>query len=246
MTRARRSKQLVLAFPCRWGGARRVAGRKRDSERSCASHKKRDKFEQRLPVHVTLKLAKDLPTLRRGPTHYTLRQVLILGAEHDGFRLVHYAAMGNHIHLVCEADDSEKLARGMRRLCALIARTLNRWWERHGRVFAQRFHSHVMRTPTEVRNALAYVLKNAHHHKLMLATELDPFSSAAWFDGWRRTPRGLETRATIALLPLAQSWLMTIGWKLLGLLEPGGGPNPLITGRRRTHAPRRGLPRRPL
>jgi REP element-mobilizing transposase RayT len=92
--------------------------------RACRN-KKRDEFEERLPVHVTLRLAKGLPTLRRGHTHYVLRQVLIAGAQHDGFRLVHYGAMGNHIHIVCEADHHERLARGMQGVCVRIARTLN-------------------------------------------------------------------------------------------------------------------------
>src|SRR5262249_31327213 len=154
MSRARRTTQQELDFPCRWGGSRRGAGRKRIEDRSCESHKKREQFEKRSPVHVTLKIVKGAPTLRRGPSHYMLRQTIILGAEHDGFRVAHYAAMGNHIHLVCEADNSEKLARGMQGLTVRIARMLNRWWERGGKVFAQRFHSRVMHTPTEVRNVL--------------------------------------------------------------------------------------------
>ena len=222
MTRTRRSKQEVLAFPNGRGGARRGAGRKRIAERARVSHKKRDEFEKRLPVHVTLRLAERLPTLRRGPTHYVLRQVLVAGAEREGFRLVHYSAMGNHIHLVCEADDWRKLARGIQGLCVRIARTLNQWWERRGKVFADRFHSHALRSPTEVHHALGYVLRNAHHHKLVLEDELDPFSSAAWFDGWSCG----NARTAVARLPLAQTWVMNVGWKRLGLLDPEEDPDP--------------------
>ena len=75
MTRTRRPKQQTLAFISRRGGARRGAGRKPVAEHACVSHKKRAEFEERLPVHVTLRLAKGLPTLRRGHTHYVLRQV---------------------------------------------------------------------------------------------------------------------------------------------------------------------------
>jgi REP element-mobilizing transposase RayT len=76
-----------------------------------------------------------LPTLRKKSTHYVLRTALARGAKHDGFRVVHYSAMGNHVHLVCEADDNEHLSRGMQGLCVRVARTLNRWWERRGTVF---------------------------------------------------------------------------------------------------------------
>ena len=218
MTRVQRVKQRMLTFASR-GGARRGAGRKPVGERACVSHKKREKFLDRLPVHVTLRLADGLRSLRRGPTHYVLRQVIAAGAERDGFRVVHYSAMRNHIHLLCEADNHVRLARGVQGLKVRIARRLNQWWGRRGKVFADRFHSHVLHTPTEVRNALMYVLKNAHHHKLLLPGQLDPFSSAAWFDGWK----GIEPKSN-ALLPIARTRLMTDGWRKRGLLDPDGVP----------------------
>jgi len=58
---------------------------------------------------------------------------------------------------------------------------------------ADRYHLHVLRTPREVRNALAYVLLNARRHLakrgLRLAHAIiDPASSGRWFDGWRSGP----------------------------------------------------------
>jgi hypothetical protein len=82
MTRTRRPKQQGLAFIRRRVGRRRGAGRKPVATRACVSHKKRDEFEERLPVHATLHLANGLPTLRRGHTHSVLRQALTAGAQH--------------------------------------------------------------------------------------------------------------------------------------------------------------------
>jgi REP element-mobilizing transposase RayT len=153
--------------------------------------------------------------LRKKSTHYVLRTALSKGAERNGFRLVHYSAMGNHVHLVCEAGDKTRLSRGMQGLCVRIAHALNRWWERHGTVFADRFHATILRSPTQVRNALVYVLRNAHHHKLLLAHELDPFSSAAWFEGWREP--GAPIAASKNPFAIAKTWLLTEGWRRVGL-----------------------------
>ena len=70
----------------------------------------------------------------------------------------------DHAHFVVEADDKLSLANGMKSLGARFARCVNRVYERAGRVLATRFHHVVKRTPTEVRNALAYVLLNARKH----------------------------------------------------------------------------------
>jgi hypothetical protein len=55
---------------------------------------------------------------------------------------------------------------------------------RRGPVFDERFHSHVLRTPAEVRNAMRYVLGNfashaARRNEPMREGWVDPFSSAA-------------------------------------------------------------------
>jgi hypothetical protein len=43
----------------------------------------------------------------------------------------------------------------MQGLAVRIARGLNRFWKRKGRVFADRFHSRPLHTPRETRNAIA-------------------------------------------------------------------------------------------
>ena len=41
---------------------------------------------------------------------------------------------------------------------------MNRVFKRSGAVLAERYHVRVLRTPREVRNALAYLLLNARRH----------------------------------------------------------------------------------
>src|SRR5207247_3135204 len=84
--------------------------------------------------------------------------------------------MGNHIHLIVEADTSESLSRGMQGLCIRLAKALNRLMDRSGTVFSDHFHSRILKTPTELVNAIAYVLGNHAHH---FGTDDARYSSAA-------------------------------------------------------------------
>jgi hypothetical protein len=58
-----------------------------------------------------------------------------------------------------------------------IGRGLNRALGRNGKVLHERYHARALRTPTEVRNAINYVLNNHHHHTGLASA--DPFTSVA-------------------------------------------------------------------
>jgi hypothetical protein len=45
-----------------------------------------------------------------------------------------------------------------------VAKRLNRVMRRGGKVLDDRYHAHILRTPTEVRRARAYLLQNARRH----------------------------------------------------------------------------------
>ncbi len=84
---------------------------------------------------------------------------------------------GNHLHFLVEAENTRALSRGMQGLTIRMAKALNRVMQRRGKVFADRFHAHVLRTPTEVRNALAYVRRNHAIHAARGAHDGRPASS---------------------------------------------------------------------
>ena len=190
-------------------------------------------------MHITLRIEDGLKKLRNRREYETVREALVAGADRFGMRLVEFAVLSNHVHLVCEADDERALARGMKGLCVRIARALNRLWERVGSVFSDRYHAHVLKTPREVRNALNYVLHNAAQHGARLGGP-DPCSSGAWFDGWRHdlditrvasespTTRALIRVASASPLPRALTWLLRIGWRRHGSLDPV--PRPFTRG----------------
>jgi REP element-mobilizing transposase RayT len=179
------------------------------------AHRPRKLVAKRNPLHVTMRLVESLPSLRGRVEHQVLRDALRAGCDRFGFRLVHYSAQSNHLHLVCEAQDKSSLARGIQALAVRIARALNRLWRRTGRLFADRYHARELKSPTEVRNVLAYVLLNAQRHGKEIKGLLDPCSSAILFTGWRE----LRTTGKPNWLACASTWLLGKGWRLLGTLS---------------------------
>jgi hypothetical protein len=89
----------------------------------------------------------------------------------------------------------------------------------------------MLETPKKVRNALRYVLLNARRHAAATskAVRLDPASSARWFDGWKRKENvtaGVSATASREGPPVARArtWLLTVGWRRHGLIDPADVP----------------------
>ena len=112
-----------------------------------------------------------------------------------------------------------------------IARRLNALAGRHGRVLADRFHAHVLRTPREVRHALLYVLNNARKHGAQRGvsyepTWLDPYSSARRFEGWSRPAvTGIEPDPDPPPWVSPSTWLLRTGWRRYGPLPVAEVPS---------------------
>jgi REP element-mobilizing transposase RayT len=171
-------------------------------------------------VHVTTRVRAGLPSLRG-----QLEQVVLLGAfrsgcERFGFRLVHFAVLGSHMHYVVEAGGRRSLTAGLRGLHVRVARRLNRLWGRRGSVFPDRFHERILRSPREVRAGLSYVLHNAQKHGVRQRPgEPDRCSSGRWFDGWRDARPA--TGPVACPVARERTWLLTTGWRRRGLLVLG-------------------------
>jgi REP element-mobilizing transposase RayT len=174
-----------------------------------------------------------VPSLRTVAFVHEFRRSLALASERLNFRVAHYSLQGDHAHLIVEAHGKEALANGMKSIAARLARAVNRVCGRRGPVLDGRYHSRLLRTPREVRRALAYVLLNARRHlqkrrrKASFAPRvlLDPASSARWFDGWRPevASRLPEARAHQEVAR-PRTWLLRVGWRRHGLVDPAEGP----------------------
>lgn len=216
--RGSRSKRAAQGefFARTWGGPRKGSGRKRGAPRKQVEHRTRESFGRARPVHVTLNLVEGLPNLRERAAYRALVAALGAASERLGQRVVHWSVLRNHLHLLVEAQDREALSRGMQGLGVRIARALNRYWRRRGKVLADRYHAHVLKSPREMRTALVYVLHNARGHRAIRAG-LDAYSSSWWFDGW--LGGAPSQRAAIerpAWLRRARTWLFAQGWRRWG------------------------------
>lgn len=106
---------------------------------------------------MTLRAVRGLPTLRTAHLCPALRRGLG-AASADAFRIVHFTIQANHVHLLVEAVGTQAPGRGMQGLGVRLAKAVNRRLGRRGRVWSDRFHARLLRTPREVRDGLVYVL----------------------------------------------------------------------------------------
>jgi REP element-mobilizing transposase RayT len=233
MRRKKRKKpmpvQLTLDHarkPTGHGGWRPGAGRPRG--RKVASREVREEFAERLPLHVTWRIAEGVPSLRKERVLDAIRKVFEKHANRHDFRVVEFNVLGNHMHLVVEAAGREALRRRLQGLAVRLARAINKVLGRKGKLFAERYHARALETPREVRNVLRYVLLNARHHAADRGEKLarywvDPYSSAPWFDGWRDRIRSdapwlARLRNRPRPTATARTWLLRTGWRKHGLL----------------------------
>jgi REP element-mobilizing transposase RayT len=206
--RRRGKVQLELPAASGWGGARAGAGRKLIAARPSPPHRPRPLHVARWPVHVTLRARDAIPSLRSTRVFSSLRDSL--AASHkSAFRVVHFSVQSDHIHLVVEGDAPVALVRGLQGLAGRCAKAVNRAAGRRGRVWSSRYHARALRTPTEARRGLVYVLLNFRKH-LRASPGVDPRSSGPWFAGWR-TPTPAPRESPPIASP--RTWLATTGWR---------------------------------
>jgi REP element-mobilizing transposase RayT len=222
----------LLLEPRGRGGARPGAGRKPKPGRRSVPHRAREPFNHRYPIHVTMRMEQHVWNLRTRRCFRVIHRAFTFACDSLGCRIIDYSAQRNHIHLIVEAKDHCWLSRGMQGFCVRVARGLNKVMGESGRVFADRYHVRVLRTPREVRSARAYVLQNARRHAAQAGIAyvpgwVDPFSSAKFFDGWKRRvdcEDGIDLVATGPPVVAPKTWLLTTGWRRWGLVDPSEVP----------------------
>ena len=202
----KRTAQLALRFRQRCKRRGNV-GRPPNGDRAGISHLRREELSRHHAVHVTLRTVAGVSGMRRQRVVAALEEAFRQARVRFGMRIVHYSVQGNHLHLIVEADDRAALAKGMQGLAIRVAKTLNRLFARFGRVWADRYHAHVLRSRREAANALRYVLGNFAHHARQWGKEVvryaDAFSSVRFL--------GLPTPDAPVTLP--RTWLLRLGWR---------------------------------
>ena len=198
-----RMKVAQQELPFRqWGGARKSAGRKRQSARPNVPHRPRQGFRKGA-LHVTLRKRREVWNLCTHRCFRALSWAFARGCERFGFRLVEFSVQGNHIHCIVEAPDAQTLGRAMKGLEVRMARALNKVMRRNGPVFADRYHAHLLSSPRQAANAIRYVLENwivhAERNGEPVPTGVDPYCSAASRDSGPLLVAG------------AQWWMLGVG-----------------------------------
>ena len=222
-----RSKQLTFARTGGWGGKRRGAGRKNLS--GTVNHMARPEVQAKWPLQITMRLAPEVLSLRRQSLLKAFADSAH-GAKSFGLKVNEFSILGNHFHLIAEASSNENLSRGMQSLLIRLAKSVTRLARELNRplttaVFAGRYHLRVLKTPTEMKNALAYVLLNEAKHGGRHPS-LSVFSSSFRFKGWGHFKIKFSTKEIQKIedfwhelgrleqsLSTAESWLQRVGWQ---------------------------------
>jgi REP element-mobilizing transposase RayT len=231
------------------GGKRRGAGRPPKGERAGSPHTRRPVLKARFPVHVVLRVASDLGSLRTRQIYGALREATIAVARRElnlaemgAFRIVHLSIQRTHVHLLVEADHRMALSRGMQSFQISAARHINRVAGRSGTVFPDRFHQQIITNCNQARRALAYVLNNWRKHREDRGSEwnVDPFSTGVVFDGWREREDALvlwrwRTTYQPLVVYFPTTWLLRVGWRRYGTVPFHEVPSAPIIPRLTVH-----------
>jgi REP-associated tyrosine transposase len=208
-----------------WGGRREGAGRKPKGSKANPRHERRQGVSGNEPMHVTMRLKRGLPSLRKKRTYRVVKTAIELASKRGDFAVVQYSVQKDHLHLMIEADGNASLAKGIQSLTVRLARNLNGLLRRRGPVFSDRYHLRILKTPREAHLALSYILNNARRHAFKEGVSLerdfvDPISSSFIFKGWANFPANAKMYGfDPPELPKAKTWLLRVGWQKHGLLD---------------------------
>ena len=86
-------------------------------------------------VHVTVRTRRHVWNLRSSRCYHLIRTAFERSRGRFGARLIHFTVLGNHVHLILEADDERALARAMKGFQIRIAKALNGLMGQSGAVF---------------------------------------------------------------------------------------------------------------
>ena len=211
MKRRAAAEQVPMSYS-RVGGARLGAGRPRTRDPG-VSHETRPVLSGREPVHVTLRLLDHVYHLRSGRCFEVVREAFVGISERPDFRVVGLSTQERHLHLNAEPESVQALARGMQALKIRLAQGLNRVMARQGKVFAERYHTHVCATPAESLAAIAYVRSNTAKHAAQVGRKfpagyVDPYT-VGYFGDEVLLPPGTER-----MVSPPETWLLRVGWRL--------------------------------
>jgi REP element-mobilizing transposase RayT len=112
-------------------GLGRPPKRRATSEDAVVAHTKRRVIAPKTAVHVTLSVTKKVSNLRTRKKYALVKRAFAaaqFGSSAEsplGFRLIHFAVLGDHVHLLAEADSAQALTKGVQKITISMARLIN-------------------------------------------------------------------------------------------------------------------------
>jgi REP element-mobilizing transposase RayT len=173
MKKIRKGTQLKLTNPKR-------AGRTAIHSKGIR-HRKREEISRPRPLHLTIKLN------RADIQNKTVLKILrnaIQRARLRGLKIIHYSLEHDHVHLFAEGESNLILSKGMQGLGVSLSKRINNALKIKGQRYKTRYHLRVLKSATEVKNVINYILKNGIKHK-RCKTVINAFNSAIVLHEWR-------------------------------------------------------------
>ncbi|MBC7427185.1 MAG: transposase [Bacteriovorax sp.] len=137
-------------------------------------HTKREEISRPRPLHLTIKLIR--ADIQNKIFLKALRHAIVR-ARLQGLKIIHYSLEHDHIHLYAESSDNKTLGSGMKALGVSLVKKINIYFKRKGTCYKTRYHLRILRSASEVKNVINYILKNGIKHKRTNSV-IDPYNSA--------------------------------------------------------------------
>ena len=172
-------------------------------------HIARDQIKRITPLHLTIKFEAKKAGIKNKNILKILHRAILI-ARLLGLRILHYTLEYDHVHFLVEADNNEVLGRGMQSFGISFSKGINKIKQMNGRVFKTRYHFRKLKTPTEIKNVLNYILGNGIKHKHS-SSILNPYNSLVAIDNFSKLYPGFETgleniiKKSLALLKLRKT-----------------------------------------
>ena len=161
----RKGKQLSLTNP-------KNAGRPAIHDKGIR-HRKREEIKRARPLHLTIKLNRAQMQNKMILKH--LKHSIKRGRL-KGLRIIHFSLQNDHVHLYAESESNLILTQGMKALGVSFAKRINKHFKTKGQVYKTRFHLRVLRSASEAKNVINYILKNGVKHN-RTKSFIDSYSS---------------------------------------------------------------------
>jgi|GEM_PF-2591097 len=142
-----------------WGGARPGAGRK-PGKRPSTPHRTRLDHDSSCPVHLSIRRAKGLPSLRASRIFRVVAEHAALPLAGEGHVLA-VAVEPERLHVLLTAGGRDELTTAARSFTIRIARRLNAVLGRSGHIWDDRYRARDLTSAEDVRGVLASTFTEA-------------------------------------------------------------------------------------